>query len=92
MDFRLECPLCAGAVRSCAVLHGRWIQPHLAVRSWLDAFRWTAEVIQPCRFTPLWLASWVAAVDKSGGSRSAEVRRVWDVYDERLELGRCSQD
>ena len=28
--------------------------------------------------------SWVSSVDRSRGSKSAEVRRIWDVYDERL--------
>ena len=36
------------------------------------------------RFTPLWLASWVSSVDRSRSSRSAEVRRIWDVYGEQL--------
>ena len=39
---------------------------------------------QPRRFTPLWPASWVLSVDRSRNSKSAEVRRIWDVYDERL--------
>ena len=39
---------------------------------------------QPRRFTPLWLASWVPSVDKSRSSKSAEVRRIWEIYDERL--------
>ena len=35
---------------------------------------------------PLWLASWLPAVDKSRSSRSVKVRRVWEVYDERLQF------
>ena len=69
---------------SCEVLGDRWIQPHLAVRTWFVADRWTACVTQPRRFTPLWPASWVSSVDRSRTSKSAEVRRIWDVYDERL--------
>ena len=30
-------------------------------------------------------ASWLPAVDKSRGSKSVEVQRVWEVYDERLQ-------
>ena len=83
-DFQIGCPLCAAAVLSCEVLCDRWIQPHLAVRTWFVADRWTALVTQVRRFTPLWPASWVSSVDRSRCSKSAEVRRIWDVYDERL--------
>ena len=34
----------------------------------------------------LWLASWLPAIDKSRGSKSVEVQRVWEVYDERLQF------
>ena len=83
-DFQIGCPLCAAAVLSCGVCGDRWLQPHFAVRSWFDACRWTARVTQPFRYTPVWPACWVQAVDRSRSSRSAEVRRVWEVYDERL--------
>ena len=83
-DFQIGCTLCAAAVLSCEVIGDRWIQPHLAVRTWFVADRWTACVAQPRRFSPPWPASWVSSVDKSRGSKSAEVRRIWDVYDERL--------
>ena len=36
--------------------------------------------------TPLWPSSWLPASDKSRGSKSVEVRRVWEVYDERLQF------
>ena len=39
-DFQMDALLCAAAVRSCSVRNQRWIQPHLAVRSWLAASRW----------------------------------------------------
>ena len=66
-DFQIGCPLCAAAVRSCSVLPDRWIQPHLAFRSWFGAERCTAKVTQPVRFSPLplWPASWLSVVDKS---------------------------
>ena len=35
---------------------------------------------------PLWPASWLLVVDKIRGSKSAEVQRVWGVYDERLRF------
>ena len=43
-DFQIGCPLCAAAVLSCEVLDDRWIQPHLPVRTWFVADRWTAFV------------------------------------------------
>ena len=60
----------------------RWISPRLAVRALFDYDRWPCCVTQPVRFSPLWPASWLPAVDKSRGSKSVEVRRVWDVYDD----------
>ena len=36
--------------------------------------------------TPLWPASWLLAIDKIRGSKSVEVQRVWEVYDERLQF------
>ena len=36
--------------------------------------------------TPLWLASWLPAVDKRRGSKPVEVQRVWEIYDERLQF------
>ena len=79
-DFQNGCPLCAAAGLSCEVLSDRWIQPHLAVRTWFVADRWTAIVTQPRWFTPLWPASWVSPTDRSRFSKSAEVRRIWDAY------------
>ena len=64
-DFQNGCPLCAAAVLSW------WIQPHLAVKTWFVADRFTAFVTQPRRFAPLWHASWVPSVDRSRSSKSA---------------------
>ena len=36
--------------------------------------------------TPLWPASWLPVVDKGRGSKSVEVQRAWEVYDERLQF------
>ena len=39
-----------------------------------------------CSLYPLWPASWLPVVDKGRGPKSAEVQRVWEVYDERLQF------
>ena len=64
----------------------RWIQPHFSVFATFEACRWSAKVTQPIRVTPLWPASWIAAVDKSRNSKSIEVRDVWEIYDHRLQF------
>ena len=53
---------------------------------WFDCCRWTCSVTQVVQRTPLWPASWLPAVDKSRSSKSVEVQRVWEVYDERLQF------
>ena len=83
------CPLAVAAVSSCMVLGDRWIAPHLAVRTLFDCSRWTCSVTQVVQCTSLWPASWSPAVDKSRGSKSVEVQRVWEVYDERLQFMSC---
>ena len=85
-DFILGCPLAAAALLSCRVQPDRWIAPHLAVRAFFDYGRWDAWVAQSVRCTPLWPASWLPFVDKTRGSKSAEVQRVWEIYDERLQF------
>ena len=85
-DFMIGCPLAVAAVLSCSVQPDRWIAPHLAVRALFDCCRWTCQVTQPVQRTPLWPASWLPAVDKSRGSKSIEVQRVWEVYDELEEF------
>ena len=85
-DFILGCPLAAAALLSCRVQPDRWIAPHLAFRALFDYSRWDAWVAQSVRCTPLWPASWLPIVDKTRGSKSAEVQRVWEIYDERLQF------
>ena len=85
-DFMVGCPLVAAAVRSCSVQRDRWIVPHLAVRASFAYSSWTCRVSQPVKRTPLCPASWLPALDKTRGSRSVEVQRVWDIYDERLQF------
>ena len=84
-DFMVGCPL-AAAVLSCKVQADRRIAPRLAVGTLFDSCRWTCQVTQLVQRTPLWPASWLPAVDKSKGSKSVEVQRVWKVYDERLQF------
>ena len=85
-DFMVGCPLVAAAVHSCSVQQDRWIVPHLAVRASFLYSSWTVRVSQLVKRTPLWPASWLPALDKTRGSRSVEVQRVWDIYDERLQF------
>ena len=44
------------------------------------------RVTQSVQRTPLWPASWLPAIGKSRGSKSAEVLRAWEDYDERLQF------
>ena len=64
----------------------RWIVPHLSVRTNFECARWTCKVTQPVQRSPLWPASWLPALDKSRGSKSAEVHRVWEFFDDRLQF------
>ena len=86
MDFFVGCPLAAAALLTCSVSSCRWLQPHFAVSATFDCDRWSCRVTQPIRCTPLWPGSWLPAFDKSRGSKSVEVQRVWEVYDDRLRF------
>ena len=68
------------------VQEDRWILPHLAVRTHFECSRWVSGVSHPVQRTPLWPASWSPVLDKSLGSKSAEVQRVWRIYDDRLQF------
>ena len=85
-DFLVGCPLATAALFSCSVSSCRWLQPHFAVSAVFDCDRWSSQVTQPIRCTPLWPASWLPALDKSRDSKSVEVQRVWEVYDDRLRF------
>ena len=63
--------------------------PILLFAPYLNCCRWTCSVTQVVQRTPLWPASWLPAIDKSRSSKSVEVRRVWEVYDERLQFMSC---
>ena len=82
----IGCPYVAASLLSCTVQADRWISPHLEVRALVDYDRWSCCVTQRVRFSPLWPASWLPAIDKSRGSKSVEVRRVWEIYDDRLQF------
>ena len=66
--------------------HRRWIAPHLDVRTLFDCCRWSCRVTQPVPRTPLWPPSCLPAIDECRGSKSVEVRNVWEVYDDRLQF------
>ena len=86
-DFMVGCPrAAAAAVSRCVVQEDRWILPHLAVRAHFECSRWVSRVSQPVQRTPLWLASWLPVLDKSRGSKSAEVQRVSGIFDDRLQF------
>ena len=70
LDFMIGCLLAAAAVLSCTVQAVMWTAPHLADRTLFDYDRWSCRVTQPVRFSPLWPASWLPAIDKSRGSKS----------------------
>ena len=92
-DFLIGCPLATAALLSCSVSSCRWLQPHFAVSATFDCDRWSCRVTQPIRCTPLWPASWLPALDKTRGSKSVEVQRVWEVYDGRLRfMSRAASD
>ena len=79
------CTLAAAAVTSCVVVADWWIVPHLAVRTHFECSRLTCRFTQPVQRTPLWPASRLPALDKSKGSKSAELQLVWGIYDDRLQ-------
>ena len=85
-EFMVGCPLAAAVVSSCRVELDRWIAPHLAVRAHFDCVGWTCQVTQSAQRAPLWPASWLPAIDKSRGSKSVEVQRVWEIIDDRLQF------
>ena len=84
--FVVGCPLAAAAVVPCTVQADRWIAPHLGVRTLFEYDRWSCRVTQPVRYSPLWPASWLPAVENSRRSESVEVQRVWEIHDDRLQF------
>ena len=72
LDFMVGCTLAA----ACTTEPDGWIVPHLAVRTNFECGRWTCRVTQLIQRAPLWPASWLPALDKSRGSKSAETQRV----------------
>ena len=83
-DFVVGCPLATAAASWCRVLPNRWVMPHHAVRASFRLGTWTARSGVSVRYSALWPACWTRVTDRSRTSRSAEVRRIWEVYDEQL--------
>ena len=81
-DFVVGCPLAAAALRWCRVLPDRWVMPHHAIRASFRLGTWAARSTVSVRYSALWPASWIGVADRSRTSKSAEVRRIWEVYDE----------
>ena len=71
------CPLADAAVQSCYVDKDRWLQPHLAVKAFFTSDRWSCMIAQRVSSSLLLPSSWLPAVEKSRGSKSVEVQRVW---------------
>ena len=42
-----------GCSAVCEVIADRWVQPHLAVRSWFDVNQWSGSIAQRAQVTPL---------------------------------------
>ena len=63
---------------------GSLVLLHYAVRASFSMGRWSARACLPTRFSVLWPAAWVACSDRSRSSKSVEVRRIWEVYEESL--------
>ena len=59
---------------------------YFAVRACFDYSRWRTRVSLPVRRSPLSPASWLPVLDKSRGSKAAEVQKVSDIYDDRLQF------
>ena len=73
----IGCPHAVAAVLSCKVQIDRWVAHHLAVRTLFDCCRWSGRVTQAVQRTPFGLLL---------GSKSVDVRRVWEIYGERLQF------
>ena len=73
----IGCLRALAAVTGCMVRVDRWFLPHSAVRAHFQCSWWVSRVSQLVQRTPLWPASCLPVLDKSRGSASAEVHRVW---------------
>ena len=85
-----RCPLAAAAFFSCQVEPERWIVSHFAVKAHFDCSRWICWATQPVHRAPLGPAFWLPAVDRGRSSKSVEVLRVWEIYDDRLQFMKWS--
>ena len=85
-DFFLGCPLASVAMGWCRVLDDSWVLPRHSVRASFRLGRWSVKFCQPVSFSVIWPAAWISAVDRTRSSKAAEVRRIWEVYDECLQV------
>ena len=72
-DVFLGCLLSSAALGWCRVLDDRWLPPHHSVRASFRVGGWSARFCQPVRYSVVWPAAWVSAIDKARSSKSAEV-------------------
>ena len=86
LDFMVGCPRVAAAVSGCEVLVDRWVVPHFSVRACFDYSRLLTRVSLPVQRSPLWSASWLPVLDKSRGSKAAEVQGGWEICYDRLQF------
>ena len=61
----------------------KWLRPDLVHPALSDCSRWSCGVTQPVGCSPLWLAALLPAVYKSRNSKSVEVQRVREIYDDQ---------
>ena len=64
--------------------------PHFSVRACIDYSRLLSRVSLPVQRSPLWPASWLPVLDKSRGSKAAEVQRgdvfsAWLIWSSAVE-------
>ena len=85
-DFMVGCPLAAAAVLSCKVQADRWIAPILRHALCLTVADGSLGLRSLFSVLPFGLLLWLPAIDKSRGSKSVEVQRVWEIYDECLQF------
>ena len=82
----IGCHLAAATLDWCEVLGDRWVFPHHAVRTSFRMGLWTTRACKLVRITPYGQLPGLLFWMSLGISRSTEVGRIWDVYDEFLQV------
>ena len=80
--FVLGCPLASSVFSWWRVSVDRLVLPHHSIRASFGLARWLAWICQLVQFPVIWPAAWVSPVDRTRSSESAQVRCIWEVYDE----------